>query len=129
MEGKRPAIQLWLKLLVLWSQLVAFKCEPEGHFEVTYPKYMPCTGVQNQGAYFIHFSIRHLIYLFILFYVWFNFGSPYSAHVYTLFHNSLDFENCKNMKIRTLGRTKTMLRHNIGPSCIAAGTYWKNSNA
>ena len=60
MEGRRPAIQLWLRLLVLWSQLVAFKCAPEGHLEAICPKYTPCTGAQNQGVFLVHLY-HHLI--------------------------------------------------------------------
>ena len=129
MEEKQPVTQPWPRLLVLWSRLVAYRCGPEGHFEAICPKYTPCTGAPNQGANLINF-IFNFIWLFSLF-LHFMFGSIlvyHTTHVKTLFHTSLDFDASK-LQIIKLGRTKEMLRYNIGPSCFAAGAYWKNSNA
>ena len=102
MEGRRPAIQLWLRLLVLWSQLVAFKCAPEGHLEAICPKYTPCTGAQNQGVFLVHLY-HHLIWFFFYFYIlclvqfWFT---TFDACFYTLFHTSLDFEYSPKIQIK-----------------------------
>ena len=129
MEEKQPVTQHWLRLLVRWNQLGAFKCVPEGHFEAICRKYTPCTGAPNQGANLINF-IFNFIWLFSLF-LHFMFGSIlvyHTTHVKTLFHTSLDFDASK-LQIIKLGRAKEMLRYNIGPSCFAAGAYWKNSNA
>ena len=127
MGEKQPVTQPWPRLQVLWSQLVAFKCGPEGHFEAICPKYTPCTGARNQGANL--FILSHLLIYFIFsFYVWFNFGFPHSTHVKHYFTPLWILMHPK-MKLNKLGRTKEVLRHNFGSSCIAAGTNWKNSNA
>ena len=77
MGEKQPVTQPWPRLQVLWSQSVAFKCGPEGHFEAICPKYTPCTGARNQGANL--FILSHL-YWFILFFH-FMFGSILVFHI------------------------------------------------
>ena len=81
MGEKQPVTQPWLRLQVLWSLSVAFKCGPEGHFEAICPKYTPCTGARNQGANLFILSHLYWFILFFSFYVWFNFGFPHSTHV------------------------------------------------
>lgn len=130
MEEKLPATQPWLRRLALWSQLVAFKCVPEGHFEAICPKYMPCTGAQNPGATLLYY-LCHLIWFSFLF-LHFMFGSILVYHIRRMLKSYFTPQWIlmhQNMQLIKLGGAKKMLRHNIGPSCFAAGTYWKNSNA
>ena len=129
MDVKQPVTQPWPRLQVQWSRLVAFKCVPEEHSEATCPKYTPCTGALNQGANAkLSYHIIWFFFFTFLFYVWFNFGFPHSTHVKHYFTPLWILMHPK-MKLNKLGRTKEVLRHNFGSSCIAVGTNWKNSNA
>ena len=49
MAEKLPATQRWRKLPGQWNPSEEFRCGQGGRFGVTCPKFMPCTGVLNQG--------------------------------------------------------------------------------
>ena len=49
MRERRPVIRLWFRRQPIWNRSAEFKCGPDVHLGVIWPKSMPCIGALTPG--------------------------------------------------------------------------------